>query len=171
MSFEAFEIILTPTEKSLRQSGNLQEIAEEILMRFPALQCDDHEGNKASAQWFVSETECGLFQAAVYTDSVSSVRFFMHFAYSNPRSVYAPFCACAAELMETYSLSLQMCAEDAPGMPLPDEITDTNDLCNLLLPAMDYNRFLWQSDMRTTEEVALRPGDAVARFLPAVLSH
>ncbi len=74
-------------------------------------------------------------------------------------------------MMETYSLSLHLCADNAPGVPLPDEITETNDLCNLLLPAMDYNRKLWQLDMQTTEEVALRPGDAVAHFLPAVISH
>jgi len=166
MSFEAFEIILTPIEQAIRQSPCLEEIAREIPMRFPALRPDTEEISEGNVRWFVSETECGLFQVGVYSDSVSVVRFLMRFAYSNPRSVYVPFCACASELMEVYRFALHVGAE-VPS----DKITDTEDLCSLILPLMDYNRAFWQSDMQTTEEIALRPGDAVARFLPAVLAR
>ena len=171
MSFEAFNIYLTPIEQSLRQLANVEEIAEEIPARFPALRPDTEEASEGNTRWFVSETECGLFQVGVYENGANSVRFVMQYALSNPRSVYAPFCACASELMQTYGLSLHVGADAPPNQNLPDEITDTEDLCSLLLPAMDYNRFLWQSDMQTTEEIALRPGNAVARFLPDVLIH
>lgn len=171
MSFEAFEIILTPIEQSLWQSARLEEIAEEIPARFPMLRSDTQEVSEGNTRWFVSETECGLFQVGVYDNGANSVRFVMQYALSNPRSVYAPFCSCASELMRTYGLSLHVGADTPPNQKLPDEIMETQDLCNLLLPAMDYNRFLWQSDMQTNEEIALRPGDAVARFLPAVLIH
>lgn len=183
MGFEEYAIGLYPKETSSLYSGNnlqsFRKIVQEARRQWPMLCPDEAEmarllpPKRAEQEILVSETPDGLFQVSFRLGNLrrDDILIGLRFAYSNPRSVYEPFCRVAEWFMTQYELCCHIDPDLAPDQEaLADKVCETSNLRSLLLPSMDYNRRLWQSEAQTEEEAILRPGDAVERFITPLLS-
>ncbi len=175
MGFESYTVVLTPQRMTLpaadRNVTGVQQIVGELQQKWPVIRLDEEELSSRSSPpakgeaCLVYETAQGLFQVLL-TPSQGQVSVSVRFAYCNPRAVYRPFIEVVSWLMERYRMQAYVMASDS----IPD-LTDPRKVAATLIPSMDYNRSLWQTDVRTTEEVVLRPAEAVERFVsPRVLN-
>jgi hypothetical protein len=185
MGFEEYSVLVCPKEGSPLYSNNsvaaLNQVALEIEAEWPEFHPDDvemaHLANtkRAEEDFWVYETSEGLIQLIMRLnpDQGHSIRFSLRFAYSNPRSVYRPFCAMVEWLMQHYRMVCHVVPDLAPEQKgVSDNIDQADQVCAILIPSMDYNRRLWHLDAGTDAEAILRPGDAVARFIfPKLVSE
>ena len=173
-----FSVDLCPQSKSSLHSGNdlatFRSVVNEIRREWPVLCQDDVEisrlmyPKRLDEEILVSDTPDGLFQVFVWLQHLNTddVGISLRFAYSNPRTVYEPFCSLVEWLMKHYDLCCYISADLAPEQQgIGDTICEADNLRSILVPSMEYNRWLWQGDVQTEEEAILRPGDAVARFM------
>ena len=178
MSFEEYAVNLySQPQSALRTINDLAKFRAfvgELRREWPMFCPDEVEmgrlfpPKRAGEEILVSETIEGLFQVLLNfrdTDG-GSVGIRLRYALANPRSVYEPFCAFTAWMMEHYNLCCDIESDLAPEQQgISDTICEVNDLRSILVPSMEYNRWLWQGDAQTEEDAILRPGDAVARFM------
>lgn len=170
MGFEAYTVVLDPKLLPLAAAneGNktdIQQMAEELQEKWPVIHLDEVELRSHAfpsiieETCLVYETTQGLFQLLL-TPAQGQISVSARFAYCNPRSIYPPFLDVVSWLMENYALKAYvMASDDVP------ELTDWREIESVLAPSMDYNRRLWQADVGTSQEAALRPGDAIERFV------
>lgn len=182
MGFEEFSVALLPFVQSPFYGGNDTEstarIVQEIRAEWPNFQNDDveiarlYEPLPTGVFMLSSESEAGLIQLTVQLgySRMDAVALWVRFAYCNPRSVDALFCSVVEWLMRAYCLHCRVEANLAPTREAQREISDPDALCDALLPSIEFNRLLWQSDAGTAETAVLRPGDAVARFITPQLT-
>ncbi len=169
MGFEPYTIFLVPKQLSPsitdRSKSSVQQVIGELRQKWPSVRLDEEELGCLSYPpipgevYLVHETMQGLIQILL-TPSQGEITVSVRFAYCNPRSVYKPFMDIIAWLMERYEMYASVMASD----DIPD-LTDPQKVEDVLVPSMDYNRRLWQTDTGTSEEAILRTGDAVARFV------
>lgn len=171
MGFESYTVILLPQQTALpgtdRGIDTVQQIVGDLRQKWPVIRLDEEEAELHSLSFpltkgescLVYETAEGLFQMLL-TPSGMQVSISLRFAYCNPRTVYQPFSEVTAWMMKRYQRDASVMASD----DLPD-LTNPQDVERILIPSMDYNRRLWQADVRTDEEAILRPGDAIVRFM------
>ena len=133
-----------------------------LKCQWPEFQPDDQNYDVGYEKIYVYQTSAGLIQLLACCNGGLTLRF----AYSNPRSVYMPFCAITEWLMRSYGFTCHLHSEPAPiQQGVSREITEPEQVCATLIPSMDYNRRLWQGDAGTEEEAILRPGHAIMRFI------
>ena len=172
MGFEAFSVILSPVdaEEDALTTGHL---VSQMKRRWRSVQTDSLElAERADARsrnkvHLVRRTTAGLIQVALWRDKSScALRIELRFAYCNPRSVYGPFCEMTAWLMQKYKMRCHIVPDLAPEQQgISDDFERPEMAAELLTPSMDYNRSLWQLDAGTEATAALRPGDAIAKFI------
>ncbi len=182
MGFEDYQVMLTPRPVSVLASGGtprlVEEIAAEIRQTWPAFVRDEWEvahldyPKRPDEVFLVYDTPREIFQMClgINTWQNDPVDFSLRFAYCNPRTIYEPFCAVVEGLMERYNLICHPMRDLGPLDETEDQdICSPADVRRLLVPSMNYNRRLWFLDAQTTEEAALRPKEAIARFIVARL--
>lgn len=157
----------------------LDRICAEIQRMWAPVRID-HEGRELSGcgpshsrRFLCYETDSFIFQLLVDHSAACQsppVVVSLRFAYCNPRGIYEPFCDVTERLMQRYQLDCHPMRDLEPPVEgkfrlVMEAIRDPSRIRSILVPSMDYNRLLWQSDVGTTEEAALRPEDAIMRFV------
>jgi hypothetical protein len=169
MGFEAYTVHLVPCSYSPLATGQqtdaIQRIVNDLRQKWPVLRSDETELRSLvcplvpGEACLVYQTAQGLIQIML-TPCRGQASVSLRFAYCNPRSVYQPFTAMIAWLMERHQMHGYVMASDK----LPD-LSNPQEVETVLVPSMDYNRRLWQQDAGTSEEAILRPGEAIERFI------
>ena len=172
MGFESFSVLLSPLDAD-DDTITAQRLVSQAKRQWPDLRTDaltSSEREKASGRgeiYLLRETSGGLMQMIAWREKAScAVRVELRFAYCNPTSIDAPFCEMTAWLMRKYRMRCHVAPDLAPEQAnVSDDMDGPDNVSEILLPSIAYNRRLWQADADTMETAALRPGDAIAKFI------
>ncbi len=172
MGFEAFAVILSPIDAD-GDFWDVRHLVTQIKRRWRSVENDAWEiteraGLRPRNEIFLArQTKEGLIQAAIWREKSScALRIELRFAYCNPSSVYTPFCEMTAWLMQKFRLRCHIVPDLAPEQQgVSDDFDRPEIVAATLTPSMDYNRNLWQLYAGTEDTAALRPGDAIAKFI------
>ena len=182
MSFEEFRVSVIPQPGSPFAKGCdvtlFRHVVRDIQTIWPAIKPDTIETMRLFSpkeereELLVHQTEAGLFQLTVLWGNVrpDTISIHLRLAYCNPCTIYAPFCSVVEELMRRYKMCAY-CSEPAPpGADARETLCQHKDIRAVIIPRIVYGKVLWYSDVQSAEEAILRPGDAVARFVPSDLT-
>ncbi len=162
MGVEAFTVLLIPSQNSTQyQSGVviLNQMAEDMRQYSTSITSDD----KAAVPYGTNlcyETPTELFQIKLFLTDHDAVHVSLRFAYCNPQSVDKPFCDIIEWIMTNYTMECYVISNLDPAQDEAEEnekILTVDKVRPILIPAIQYNRRLWQQYAGTDEVAALRP--------------